>query len=132
VKIALSPGAEPEGGARELRFAGGTAPDTKRLRVRPGIELAPVQEPLTLGDSSTRLRVLATSFDGRRYVARLQGLRNRTYRLRLRVPFQIESIDGGDVAGRDGEWTNLAVSFAGDRDWIAKDLVVLVGRRRSD
>jgi glycogen debranching enzyme len=132
VKIALSPGAEPEGGARELRFAGGTAPDTKRLHVRPGIELAPVQEPLTLGDLSTRLRVLATSFDGRRYVARLQGLRNRTYRLRLRVPFQIESIDGGDIVGRDGAWTNVAVSFAGDRDWIAKDLVVLVGRRRSD
>jgi len=138
VKLPLPPGAEPDGvegaglaSAREpaLRFTGGTAPDTRRVRVRPGIELAAVQEPLTLGDASTRLRILATSFDGRRYVARLQGRRGATYRVRLRIPFQVGSIDGGDIVGRDAGWTEVAIGFAGDREWIGRDLVVTVGRR---
>lgn len=130
VKIALPPAAEPEGGVRELRFAG-TSTETKRLRVRPGIEVAPVHDPLTIGDPSQRLRVIATSVEGNRYIARLQGRRGRTYRVRLLVPFQIESISGGKATDRTETWSNVDVDFpAGEGDWAAKDLVVTVGRRR--
>ena len=48
----------------------------------------------------------------------------------LPAPFRSTAIEGGGFAGRDGAWTNVALDFpAGDREWIARDLVVTVGRR---
>jgi glycogen debranching enzyme len=130
VKLPLAPGAEPERDIRELRFVGGAAPETRRVRIKPGIELAPLQEPLTIGDPSRRLRVIATSFVDGRYVARLQGLSGRTYSVRLRVPFQIESLAGGQIVRKNGEWTEVAIPFpAADAEWLGKDLTITVGRR---
>src|SRR5207248_354897 len=63
VKLALPPGAETDGGVRELRFAAASAAETKQIAVRGGIELAPVQRPLTIGDSSDRLRIVSTAFE---------------------------------------------------------------------
>jgi hypothetical protein len=130
VKLPLTPGAEPERDIRELRFVGGAAPETRRVRIKPGIELAPLQEPLTIGDPSRRLRVIATSFVDGRYVARLQGLSGRTYSVRLRVPFQIESLAGGQIVRKNGAWTEVAIAFpAADAEWLGKDLTITVGRR---
>lgn len=133
VTLALPPGAEADGGVGELRFAGAAASETKRLRVRPGIEIAPVQRPLTIGDASQRLRVIATRLDRGRYVAHLQGLRGRTYHVRLLVPFRIDSIAGGEIVGREGGWTEVAVALPpGDGEWAATDLVVNIGQRLLD
>ena len=50
--------------------------------------------------------------------------------LMLTLGFQIAAVEGGVLAGRDGAWTNVALDFpAGDRERIARDLVVTVGRR---
>jgi hypothetical protein len=114
-----------------LRFAGAATPETKRLRVLPGIEIEPAHGPLAIGDRSERLRVLRASLDGRRYVAQLQGLRGRTYRVRLTMPFHMEAIDGGDVVGSSGDRSEVDVRFpTGEGDWSAKDLVVAIGQRK--
>jgi hypothetical protein len=128
VKLALPPGAEVEGDVRELRFSG-SAPERRRVRVRPGIEIAPVHAPLAIGDTSQRLRVIATAFDRGTYTARLQGRQGRTYRVRLSIPFQIASMAGGTVIGTKDAWTELDVAFPpSDTDWVNLDLRVAVAR----
>jgi len=129
VTLALPPGAETERGVTELRFGPAAAPETKRVAVRPGIELVPVEEPLRIGDPSQRMRIISTSFDGHRYVAHLQGLRGRTYTVRASVPFAIERVSGAEITRQDTGPVELSIAFAGDRDWVAKDLVIDVGRR---
>jgi hypothetical protein len=131
VKLALAPGAEAERGIREVRFDGSARVERKRVAVRPGIEIAPAHDPLRVGDPSQRLRVISTTFAGRRYTARLEGLRGRTYTVRVSVPFAIESIAGGEVTRRDGTATDVAVAFPGTGDgWVARELIVNVGPRR--
>lgn len=130
VKIALAPGAEADGGIRELRFAGSASAETKRVGIRPGIELSPVHEPLRTGDVSRRLRIISAAFDGRRYTARLEGRRGQTYVLRAFVPFAVESVSGGDITRRDGTTMDIAVPFPADaNEWSARSLVITVGRR---
>ncbi len=131
VKLALAPGAEADKGTTELRFAGTQAAETRRVAVKPGIEIMPIQEPLRLGDRSQRLRIISTSFDGHRYVAHLQGLRGRTYGVRASVPFAIENVAGGEISTREGTSVLLSIPFEkGDGDWAAKDLVITVGKRQ--
>ncbi len=132
VKLALAPGAQVEKGVPELRFAGAPAPETRRIAIKPGIEIVPIQEPLRLGNRSQRLRIISTSFDGRRYVAHVAGLRGRTYTLRASVPFTIESVTGGEVTRRDATQIELSISFdKGEGEWGEKDLVIAVGRRQA-
>lgn len=126
VKLALPPGAEPARGVREVRFDGGAKPETKRVAVRPGIEIAPIHEPLRVGDLSQRLRVIATSLEGRRYVARLEGRRGRTYTVRATVPMSVDSVSGGQVIRRDGSTLEIAIAIpAGPGDWAPCDLVIV-------
>jgi hypothetical protein len=102
--------------------------ETKRVAVRPGIEIAPVHEPLRVGDPSRRLRVISTRMDEDRYVARLVGLAGRTYRIRAFVPFATKAVAGADVLSRGQDTLELAVTFAGEGGtWTAKDLVITVG-----
>ncbi len=127
VKLALPPGAEPERGVRELRFDGAMKSETKRVNVRPGIEIAPVHEPLRVGDVSQRLRVISTSLTGNRYVARLEGRRGRTYTVRATVPMAVESVTGGQVTRRAGATLEIAVTPQGGAgEWSSQDLVIAV------
>lgn len=130
VKLALAPGAEAERGILEVRFDGSVRAEKKRVAVRPGIEIAPAHEPLRVGDSSQRLRVISTTIEGRRYTARLEGRRGRTYTLRASVPFTIESISGGDATRRDGTSVDIAVAFPEGDGWLARELIINVGQRR--
>ncbi len=133
VTLALPPGAEPARGVREIRFDGRLPQEARSVAVQPGIVLAPVHAPLRVGDPSQRLRVISTSFDGRRYVARLEGRRGRTYELRAHVPFRVESIDGGENRGGLTPSGTISVTFPGEGDgWSARDLVITVGRRVTD
>ncbi len=132
VRLALPPGSEAEGGRGEagMPLAVVSTPRTVTLRVRPGIELAPVQGPLALGDESRRLRVVETSVAGGTYRARLQGLRGRTYRLRLDVPFEVLGVEGGKDAGRDGLSRLVEVTIPdGPGEWVDTTLSVRLGRR---
>ncbi len=124
VRLALPPGAEAEGAARELRFAGGRAPRTQRVRVRQGFELVAERAPLKLGDPSGRLRIIRTSVSGKDFTATLQGVRGRTYRVRLRASSARVAITGGALrATRDG-WMEIDVTFEGERDWVQQTLTV--------
>jgi glycogen debranching enzyme len=127
VTLALAPGAQADRGVREIRLEGRARAETRRVAVRPGIEIAPVHEPLNIGDPSQRLRVISAGMSGDRYVARLAGLAGRTYRVRATVPFATSSIAGGEVVSRHAETIALAVPFAGDSGtWVTKDLVIEV------
>jgi glycogen debranching enzyme len=130
VRLAPTPGADVERNVRELHFSGNST-ETRRVRVRPGIEVAPVHAPLALGDVSQRLRVINTRFESGRYIARLQGRQGRTYRVRLSIPYHVDSIEGGTVVGTSGRWRDVDVSFpSNDADWVTRDLIVVVGRRQ--
>jgi glycogen debranching enzyme len=133
VKLVLPPGAVPPRGVREIRFDG-RAPEEKRtVTFQPGIVIAPVRAPLRVGDPSQRLRVISTSFDGARYLARLEGRRGHTYALQAYVPFRVESIAGGENKGGLTPSGTIIVTFPGEGDgWGAQDLVINVGRRVSD
>lgn len=131
VRPGFPPGAEPvSGGSRELRLPGRQARETATIRLQPGIEIAPVHEPLRVGDPSQRLRVISTSFDGRRFVARLEGRRGRTYQLRAAVPFRVESMEGGRTTGGSGRSATLEVTVPGEGEgWSRHELVITVGPR---
>jgi glycogen debranching enzyme len=133
VKLALPPGAEAPAGVREIRFDGRERRANRRVTFRPGITIAPIHAPLRVGDRSQRLRVISTSFDGRRFVARLEGRRGSTYRLRAQVPFHVESVEGGENKGGLSPSGIIDVTFpGGGDDWAARDLVITVGRRVPD
>jgi glycogen debranching enzyme len=61
----------------------GTEAQTRELRYRGGIEVMPLHEPLRSGERSSRLRILDERLEGSAYVARLEGRRGKTYRLRI-------------------------------------------------
>lgn len=128
VQIVLPPGAEVPSKTRELHFAGAPGLETQRVLVRPGIEIAPQQAPLTIGAASERLRVLEARVEGGRYTARLQGLGGHTYRVRLTIPFEVASIAGGTITTRDRGRVDVDVPFTGT-GWSDKDLVVSLGPR---
>ena len=95
-----------------------------------GIDLAPEQAPLTLGDVPQRLRVVDTRVEGNVYTARLQGRRGRMYRVRLDVPFAVTAIEGGREVKRDGRIRTIEVVIPdGAAEWIDCQLVVRLGAR---
>ena len=96
----------------------------------PAIVLIPEEAPLTLGDSPQRLRVVETRLDGRVFTARLQGLRGRTYRVRLDVPFAVLALEGGREAGREGRVRIVDVTVPdGATEWVDCALTVRIGPR---
>jgi galactose mutarotase len=117
----------------ELRFSGATATETRHVPLRPRVAMTIVQESLTIGDPSRRLRVISTTTERDRFVAHLEGLREHRYRVRLTPPESIASVIGGDIVRRDGMWTEVAVDFpAGAGAWAAADLVVRLASRENE
>jgi len=122
----LPPGAQrqpaPPGRART---AAGPA-----VTASPGIDLVPEQAPLMLGDAPQRLRIIDTRVEGGVYTARLQGLKGRTYNVRLDVPFGVTAIEGGREVARVGRvrWIEIVIPD-GPADWIDCRLVVRLGAR---
>ncbi len=98
--------------------------------VNAGITLIPEQQPLRLGDSPRRLRVIDARLDGNVYTARLQGLRGWTYRVRLDVPFTVESIEGGRQARHEGRIWILEITVPdGPSEWVDCAVRLRVGSR---
>jgi glycogen debranching enzyme len=146
LEITLPPGAEPLPSkgprktdlvpgdqARGVRLTVGgdfATPETLQIRYRPGIEIAPINQPLRLGDESWRLRVIDARFEGRSYTARLQGRSGQRYRVRLDAPFAIASLEGAREVGREGLVHELEIAFPeSPAPWGDATLVVTVGRR---
>jgi hypothetical protein len=130
VKLALPPGARVSGDARELRFSGRAAKQELRAAIEPGIEIDPIHEPLRVGDPSQRLRIISASLDGVRYVARLEGRRGRTYRVRAFVPFAVAAVTGGTVTEGTPPSLEIAIEFPGEGDgWASRELAIQLGRR---
>lgn len=142
VELTLPPGAEPiespvrfvsmrDGGWRlswtpELRREA----ETLHLVYRPGIEIQPIHPELRTGDASERLRVIDRGLAGRTYTARLEGRCGRAYRLKLDVPFEVESLENARHIRRSGGTRELEVSFPeGGGEWGTVDLVVKIGPR---
>jgi glycogen debranching enzyme len=96
-----------------------------------GVTLVPEQAPLMLGDQPQRLRIIETRVDGNVYTARLQGRRGHTYRVRLDVPFAVQSIEGGREVARDGRVRTIDITVPdGAAEWIDCRLVVRLGAGR--
>jgi glycogen debranching enzyme len=94
----------------------------------PAIVLMPEETPLMLGDSPQRLRVVETRLDEVVFTARLLGLRGRTYRVRLDVPFAVLAIEGGRETGHDGRVKTIDITVPdGPSEWIDCLLVVRIG-----
>jgi hypothetical protein len=107
-----------------------TTSETIEIRYRPGIEIAPVNEPLQPGDESQRLRIIDARFEGRTYTARLQGRSGRRYRVRLDVPFEVASLEGGREVRREGMVREIEIVFPESSvPWADATLVVRVGKR---
>jgi hypothetical protein len=103
VDTALPPGAKLLSGVRlpwTTKPRNGT--QTVSVRYRGGARSVPIHEPLRPGERSSRLRILDERIEGREYVARFQGRRGRTYRVRLFDPAPRE-IEVTIPAG-PGEW----------------------------
>jgi hypothetical protein len=114
-----------------VRFAGRSGTETTHVSVKPGITIDPVEEPLRTGDAPQRLRILRTAFEAGRYVARVQGLSGRTYRVRLRMPFDIAGIEGGTMIQDHSGTVEIAVPFeSAASEWVSKDLSIETSRRR--
>jgi hypothetical protein len=97
----------PGGGSISWRPEPGREARTLSLRYRGGIEVVPLHEPLRSGERSSRLRVLDERLEGTTYVARLEGRRGKTYRLRI----------------LDGEPREIEVSIPeGPGEWGLEDL----------
>ena len=91
----------------------------------PGVTLVPEQAPLMLGDQPQRLRIIETRVDGPIYTARLQGRRGRTYRVRLDVPFTVQSVDGGREVEHNGRVRVIEITVPdGPSEWIDCTLVM--------
>jgi len=125
VRLALAPGARVERGSRELRFKGSSQPETQHVQTTPGFGIVPMHEPLEIGNESTRLRVIETKAERDTFTARLQGLRGRTYRVRVRTPYAPVNVTGGEAGRLSGDsWTEVDVTFKGDKDWVEQTLTV--------
>jgi len=108
-----------------------TGTDSIRIEHSAGIDIRPLHEPLRLGDTSTRLRVIDAWLDQGTYTARLEGRAGRTYRLEIDMPFELASLTNAREISRDGDRLQLEVSFpAGAADWGTLDVVARLGTRR--
>jgi hypothetical protein len=87
----------------------GPEAQTLRLRYRGGIEVVPLREPLRSGERSSRLRILDDRIEGTTYVARLEGRRGESYRLRV-LDGEPRVIEVAIPEG-PGEWGALEIRF---------------------
>ena len=121
------------GGAVTFKVVDTTArhlPVTLAPAPPPGVTLVPEEPPLRLGDAPRRLRIIETRTDAGVYTARLQGLRGHTYRVRLDVPFAVQSIEGGREVARDGRARIVEIAVPdGPARWVNCRLVVRLGSR---
>ncbi|HEY7820086.1 MAG TPA: hypothetical protein VIG29_17825, partial [Vicinamibacteria bacterium] len=123
VELSFAPGAQPA--RASFRTKAGTTPQVHEARYRRGVELSPLHDPLTLGQTSTRLRILAEEWTGGAYRARLEGRSGRSYRLKMETPLRLSEIQGARELGREGEIRVLEVSFpASENEWSKLDLLV--------
>jgi hypothetical protein len=145
-ELILPPGAEllSSSGRRRFSAVGGdlsrgvrlrldadfSSAETFHVRHRPGIVIAPIHEPLQLGDESRRLRIIDARLERHTFSVRVQGRSGRAYRLRLDSPFAVASLDGARDAGRDGASRILEVAFpAGPPEWSDVTIRVNLGAR---
>jgi glycogen debranching enzyme len=89
-----SPG--PNRGPRLWRFDEVLTPVLFDIPYAPGIEVAPIQDPLQLGDLSSRLRIIDAWLDGATYTLKVEGRRGRSYQVRMLIPYRM-TIDGARV-----------------------------------
>jgi glycogen debranching enzyme len=86
-------------------------PETFAVRYRGGVAVAPLHDPLRVGDESHRLRVIDTRFESGSYTMRVQGLRGRSYTLLLDAQAPVAAIDGArEMANQEGQRV-LQVTF---------------------
>ena len=160
VTFALAPGAElslrdssgrplaPKGditrGAQTSGFRMVSTPTTFAVKFQPGIQMAPINDPLQLGDESSRLRIIDARLEGRVYTATVEGRRGRSYKVRLSAPFAIGTIKGAVIDQWQGA-TNpylapnriLQVDMpaaapaapAPRSDWVTREIVMTIGER---
>jgi hypothetical protein len=130
--------ADGAGSPRMVRIEEVSTPATYRLNYKDGIEVAPVHEPLALGDLSTRLRIIDTRFERGVYTLRVEGRRGRTYALHLTLPPARVTIEGAREVRTAGVIHELEVSMpeapSGDAnavsrrtDWATATIVVTFG-----
>ncbi len=102
IEPTLPLGSKRLSGAAPWRTRSGGEAQTFSVRYRGGIEISPIHEPLRAGERSSRLRILDERIDGSTYVARLEGRRGKSYRLRLfeAEPREIEVV----IPDGAGEW----------------------------
>ena len=120
------------------------APATFTLRATPGVRVVPLHAPLSLGDVSSRLRVIDATLDGSTYTVRVEGRRGRSYRLRL-LGARVASIQGATMvapaAGEPGEGGEFRVDMPPAdpsasaavltrSDWATATVTVRLGGRR--
>jgi hypothetical protein len=91
-----APAPVPNRGPRLWRFDEVLKPVLFDLPYAPGIEVAPVQDPLQLGDLSSRLRIIDAWLDGTTYTLKVEGRRGRSYQARMLIPYRM-TIDGARV-----------------------------------
>ena len=121
LRAALDPGADPIGreflwqpvaagadrsrGLTLARVEEVAASATYRLRATPGIQFAPLHQPLRSGDLSSRLRVIDAQLTGNIYVIRVEGRRGRSYEANLTAPFKIAKVEGATIERWRGDRT---------------------------
>jgi hypothetical protein len=104
--------------------------DSIRVEHTPGIEIRPLHEPLRLGDTSSRLRIIDVWLDGSSYTARLEGRAGRAYRVEMNMPFELESLTGArEVSRQDGKILLEIVFPTTADDWGTIDVVAELGGR---
>lgn len=122
----------PPRGAR-LRFTGVVeSRQTIEVTSQLGFQIVPVQDPLALGDRPQRLRIIDCRMDNGTFTATLQGLRGRTYRVRLDTPVGPITLEGGRrVESARPEWGSQFVDIPipeGPGEWGEVILRARVGR----
>jgi hypothetical protein len=123
VELSFPPGAKPARASFRTKVT--TAPQILEARYRRGIELSPLPDPLTLGQASTRLRILTEQWTDGAYKARLEGRSGKSYRLKMETPLRLSEIQGARELTREGETRILEVSFpASENEWSKLDLLL--------
>jgi glycogen debranching enzyme len=131
LELPLPPGARPE----RLTFEGelqGTATWRPRIE-RQGYALAPLHEPLVLGQPSTRLRIIDTVVRDGHVIARVVGRRSRSYAVDLHGPDAPAGLTGARVISRDaapGRFRLEVVVPAGPGEWGDAEIRIPIGYRR--
>ena len=115
-----------EGGSLTARRAASGFAPSVRVPDDGGVRLRPDHAALAEGDESARLRVVETRRDGRTVTVRLEGRRNRAYRLILDTDLEVVSVENGrQVEGA------IEVRFPdAPTPWLARELVLELGAER--